>query len=122
MGICHNVQSCALSLSSDFGAVFNQQSSNSTTLHAGINKQSVQFGFSIRPTLHGCKPHDCPPSIPKRTLHLWRMTDDSLDVILALMKQLESTLLGLKRSGLFCWPSASLEGSGLPQQLLRRLD
>jgi hypothetical protein len=44
MGIRHNPQSCAPSLSGDFGAVLHKQSSNSTTLHAEINKQSVQFG------------------------------------------------------------------------------
>src|SRR5947199_633198 len=90
MGICHNVQSCAPSLSGDFGAVFNQQSSNSTTLHAGINKQGVQFGFSIRPRLHGCKPHDYPHpfrnehstsgDLLRRQFNCIRMSEQSISV------------------------------------------
>jgi len=42
------------------------------------------------------------------------MTDDSLDIILALMKQLESTLLGLKQL-------RGYVGQGVGQQMVEEL-
>ena len=41
--------------SCEFGAVREQRSSNPIALHSWVNKQCVQFAFSIRSGFHGCK-------------------------------------------------------------------
>jgi len=38
--------------------MFNQSLSNPMPLHAGLNKQTVEFTFAILRWLNGCKPDD----------------------------------------------------------------
>ena len=47
MGIADHVQSSRPLSSSELGAVLNQGSSNSTTLHLGIHKQGVEFTSAV---------------------------------------------------------------------------
>lgn len=58
MWIAYNMQSTRPLSSSEFSAMLDQGTSNPTTLHAGINKQGVQFTLAIFSGLHRCKSYD----------------------------------------------------------------
>ena len=58
MGIPHNVHRPGPLHADDLSAMFNQRLSNSATLQVGLNKQPVEFTFTILPWRNRCKPDD----------------------------------------------------------------